>query len=147
MSIYIAPYVLLREYECHHCHTLPPEVRGHWLELPIFYCTLFDEFKYFREAWGKPVNISSGYRCVKHNKTVGGVDLSLHIFGGALDMKFRDDEETVRAAQCVDDNCSDLRMGVYLHGESRLHVDVAHLVIPRLDESWTIGLRWGDTYA
>lgn len=39
-----------------------------------------------RKAYGKPVKVSSGYRCPKLNKAVGGVATSQHIKGEAADL-------------------------------------------------------------
>ena len=39
-----------------------------------------------RDHFGKPVNISSGYRCAKHNKNVGGATGSRHAKGQAADI-------------------------------------------------------------
>jgi len=39
-----------------------------------------------REHFGKPVNISSGYRCATHNKNVGGATGSRHAKGQAADI-------------------------------------------------------------
>lgn len=39
-----------------------------------------------REAWGEPIYISSGYRCAKLNKLVGGKDTSVHKIGYAADI-------------------------------------------------------------
>ena len=39
-----------------------------------------------RSYFGKPVNISSGYRCVTHNKNVGGATGSRHAKGQAADI-------------------------------------------------------------
>lgn len=39
-----------------------------------------------REAWGQPIIVSSGYRCGKLNKAVGGVPLSQHTMGQAADI-------------------------------------------------------------
>lgn len=39
-----------------------------------------------REHFGKPVNISSGYRCATHNKNVGGATGSRHSKGQAADI-------------------------------------------------------------
>lgn len=39
-----------------------------------------------REAYGKPVNVSSGYRCPRLNKAVGGVRNSQHLTGHAADL-------------------------------------------------------------
>ena len=40
-----------------------------------------------REAWGSGIIVSSGFRCDKLNKAVGGVADSLHKKGWAVDMQ------------------------------------------------------------
>lgn len=40
-----------------------------------------------REAYGKPIVVSSGYRCAKLNRVVGGVARSQHITGQAADIQ------------------------------------------------------------
>ena len=40
-----------------------------------------------REAWGKPLIISSGYRCKELNKAVGGAETSAHQYGYAADVQ------------------------------------------------------------
>jgi hypothetical protein len=142
---YIAPYVLKSEYVCTHCGKIPPEVTGDVTEMHTFYYLLFESFRWLREDWGKAITITSGYRCPTHNREIGGVDLSLHIFGGALDLGFRDSEETKAAAKQVDESCPNVRMGVYLD-RHYLHIDVAPLVIPKLSLEWTEHKRWGDKY-
>ena len=42
-----------------------------------------------REALGKPIIITSGCRCKKHNAEVGGVEKSSHTLGHAADIKSR----------------------------------------------------------
>lgn len=39
-----------------------------------------------REAWGKPIHVNSGYRCLALNKAVGGVPASQHMRGEAADI-------------------------------------------------------------
>lgn len=39
-----------------------------------------------RNLYGKPIHIDSGFRCVAHNKAVGGVGGSMHILGRAADL-------------------------------------------------------------
>ena len=39
-----------------------------------------------REAWGQPIIVSSGYRCPKLNKLVGGAPSSQHLLGEAADI-------------------------------------------------------------
>ena len=43
-----------------------------------------------RDHFGKPVHISSAYRCSKWNKAVGGVSNSYHCYGQAADIKVED---------------------------------------------------------
>jgi len=40
-----------------------------------------------RELLGKPVNISSGYRCLQVNRRIGSKDSSQHLKGEAVDFK------------------------------------------------------------
>ena len=40
-----------------------------------------------RDAWGKPIKVTSGYRCYKLNKAVGGSPTSVHMRGWAVDIK------------------------------------------------------------
>lgn len=46
-----------------------------------------DKLELLREAYGKPIIITSGYRCVKHNLKVKGAKDSAHILGLAADIK------------------------------------------------------------
>lgn len=39
-----------------------------------------------RDAWGKPININSGYRCPELNDAVGGSKTSAHLTGYAADI-------------------------------------------------------------
>lgn len=39
-----------------------------------------------RENWGGPIKITSGYRCARLNKIVGGVKNSQHLYGKAADI-------------------------------------------------------------
>ena len=40
-----------------------------------------------RDAWGSGINITSGFRCDKLNKAVGGVTNSCHKYGWAADIQ------------------------------------------------------------
>lgn len=40
-----------------------------------------------REFYGKPIRITSGYRCTKLNKLVGGSPTSAHVIGCAADLQ------------------------------------------------------------
>lgn len=56
------------------------EVIEHLNELALFLDGL-------RKAWGSGINVSSGFRCDKLNRAVGGVSDSLHKKGWAVDMQ------------------------------------------------------------
>ena len=43
-----------------------------------------------RAAYGKPITVTSGYRCEKLNKAVGGVNGSAHLRGDAADLRAAD---------------------------------------------------------
>ena len=43
-----------------------------------------------REFTGAPVKVTSGHRCAKHNKRVGGASNSQHLYGRAADLSVED---------------------------------------------------------
>lgn len=48
---------------------------------------VFDLFQDLRHALGdKPIIVLSAYRCVQHNRKVGGAPISLHTLGLAIDI-------------------------------------------------------------
>lgn len=64
----------LREFQCHCCGTVKVE--------PL----LVEKLQKLRDAIGRPLLITSGFRCAAHNKAVGGVALSQHLYGKAADI-------------------------------------------------------------
>ena len=53
-----------------------------------------------REYFGQPIIISSGCRCTKHNKEVGGVANSRHISGKATDIIVRNTDKAKVLTKC-----------------------------------------------
>jgi uncharacterized protein YcbK (DUF882 family) len=51
-----------------------------------------------RDAYGKPIIISSGYRCAKLNKAVGGSKTSQHVKGEAADIHTTSDTKASNKA-------------------------------------------------
>ena len=47
-----------------------------------------------RELYGKPITVTSGFRCPMLNQAVGGVNSSQHVKGEAADLVGRNDDET-----------------------------------------------------
>lgn len=51
---------------------------------------LIKSLQKLRDAVEKPLKITSGTRCLKHNKEVGGSDMSDHLMGRAADVACTD---------------------------------------------------------
>ena len=64
----------LREFQCRCCGLVKLCPR------------LLAKLQALRDAWGRPLVVTSGYRCNPHNKTVGGAVASLHLRGLAADI-------------------------------------------------------------
>lgn len=47
---------------------------------------LVTRLELLRFRLGKPIVVTSGYRCEEHNKAVGGAQESQHLFGKAVDI-------------------------------------------------------------
>ena len=48
---------------------------------------LIDKLNDARRDYGQPIIITSGYRCEKHNKKIGGSPTSSHLTGRAVDIQ------------------------------------------------------------
>ena len=70
----------MSEFECHCGCRMPDSARANIVAL------VEQVLDPARERYGKPVCVNSGYRCPKHNKTVGGVSSSQHLRGEAADV-------------------------------------------------------------
>lgn len=74
----LSPHFLAAEFTCNHCgHECPGGMDPKLIEL----------LEELRAHFGKPVVISSGYRCPAHNARVGGAKHSQHMRGTAADVK------------------------------------------------------------
>jgi len=77
-NIIISPHFNLSEFACPCCNLvmLHPKLLVKLIEL--------------RKILERPVYITSGYRCFKYNRKVGGVVNSYHCIGLAADIKVKD---------------------------------------------------------
>lgn len=59
-----------------------------------------------RLAWGRPIVVTSGYRCPKLNKKIGGATNSQHLYGQAADIRTVSDhpDDNMRLLQCLLDS-------------------------------------------
>ena len=134
----IAPYITRAEYECSCCHALPPDLdTKRWL-----YDIFFAKFKEIREEWGKPIQISSGYRCKKKNVAEGGKDISVHLFGLALDLNLPTVGDVFELDDLIETLHPDLRRGMYTTAYTFIHVDMGYTIVPRAMPEWVMGARW-----
>lgn len=54
---------------------------------------LLDKLQIIRDEINLPITVTSGYRCEKHNKAVGGKENSQHLKGNAADITCSDLEK------------------------------------------------------
>ena len=154
MSKYIAKYITFKEYECSHCGRLPPLFYhtdgGRKDSVPAIYVPLFEAFEDIRTRWGKPIRISSGYRCIKYSKQmyedgISSAYLSTHAFGMALDLDVPDEEAVKSLVKLIEKYQPELRIGYnsYLcRGQSLVHIDTGFLVSPPYSKKLYRGARW-----
>lgn len=64
-----------------------------------------------RDAWGQPLFINSGYRCLKVNEAVGGVPTSQHVLGQASDVGCSNPYEVAKLVKRM--NLDFDQMGIY----------------------------------
>lgn len=151
---FIAPYITFQEYQCSCCGRLPPEFYfnggGRTQSPPYLYSKLFKDFKKIREKWGRPIKITSGYRCLKRQKElydqeISSAVISVHNFGLALDLQASDEHEVRSMVKLIRQVCPELRIGwqAYLHrGQSFIHVDVGYLINPLYSKKLIQGASW-----
>lgn len=73
-SVKLTAHFTREELQCDCCKQAPME------------SAFLARLEEFRVKWGKPMNITSGYRCQKENERVGGVPGSMHLRGRAVDV-------------------------------------------------------------
>jgi hypothetical protein len=78
--------------------------------------------EYIRMRCNKGITINSGYRTITHNKKVGGVDNSQHVYGTAADLKTPSGFTPMKMASIAREIMPDWGgVGIYTWG---IHVDV-----------------------
>lgn len=151
---YIANFITYKEYECSHCHKLPPlfyhDDGGRKDVVPYVYKEFFEIFEEIRTKWKRSIPITSGYRCIKHQKGlydqgVSSAVLSVHNFGLALDLDCSDEYEVKSMVKVIKRICPELRIGwqSYLHrGQSFIHIDVGYLINPPYSKKLYRSAEW-----
>lgn len=70
-------YFSLDEFKCKCCGELPEQGMS---------SVLLEKLDTLRGMIGKPIIVTSGYRCPIHNRNVGGVKSSTHVKGNGVDI-------------------------------------------------------------
>jgi uncharacterized protein YcbK (DUF882 family) len=81
---------------------------------------LVDNLQKLREEYGKSITVTSGYRCLKHNRSIGSVDNSQHVPGNAVDITGADLNAIYAIAEKYFDAVGDSRTkGRFVHLDTR----------------------------
>ncbi len=83
-------YFTEKELRCPCCEQIPPRARENIVAL------VNNVLDPVRELYGKPIYVTSGYRCYRHNLEVGGVKNSQHMQGEAADIHCDDNQQLIR---------------------------------------------------
>lgn len=81
--------------------------------------TLVSKLQELRDIINKPIKVTSGYRCKRENKKVGGSTHSPHLLGEGADIQIKD-ISSVSAAMMAK-TIENIRLGIY---PSHLHIDI-----------------------
>jgi len=133
---YISGHIMLSEYRCPCCAVIPYDT-----ESPA-HRELFQAYEAIRTTLNRPLRITSGFRCPKHNADIGGEPLSVHLFGLALDIDAVDVGEVETLVTAVNLVTPNLRMGVYTKKGTFIHIDTGYRIVPRVLQAWCAGTRW-----
>lgn len=135
----ISEHISQLEYACKCCSAFPPSWSGG--EPTEAHKRLFTDFEEIRKAWGNPIVINSGYRCIKHNQEVGGEPCSVHVFGLALDISPFNGDRLDDLFNLILRMKPYLRIGHYPKS-GFLHIDRAWEISPIASPFWRMGARW-----
>lgn len=89
-EIYITPEQITGDAPYHGLwpakHFSPSEFRCKHCNKALIHVPSLLALDALRDRWGKPIFLTSAYRCPAHNAAVGGVELSQHLLGRAFDV-------------------------------------------------------------
>lgn len=122
-------YFTDKELRCKCCGQLPPQVRENLMALVD---NILDPV---REKLGRPVYITSPYRCLKHNTAVGSKPTSQHIKGEACDVYIGTPEENITLARLILENGKFDQMILYTNSATSLAPRFIHVSYKRFGEN------------
>ena len=122
-------FITYNEYACHHCSLIPYNVHPYVL---VAMEELFYTFTKVREKVGKPIPITSGYRCPQHIFWMIFEDKkshlhSPHMFGVALDIAIPSGFTKEQFVGLIREINPDIRIG-YKRYRTFVHIDTAYIL-------------------
>ena len=128
MSVFITKSFRYSEFACPCCGKVRP------ISPDLIY-----RLQNLRDKIGKPIYISSGIRCKKYNRKVGGYRNSPHLTGKAVDIHAKNIDIVDLAIMARDEGFS--RIGIYPY-QHFIHIDILK---PRPSKAWikdNSGVYW-----
>ena len=107
-DVRVSPHFTLREFQCRCCGCVKLDAR------------LLAALEELRAVWGRPLVITSGYRCPARNAVIGGAPRSLHMAGRAADVHvpFSEQADFQKCARTI--GCTEI-----IVGEKKNYVHIA----------------------
>lgn len=84
-DVRVSPHFILREFQCRCCGRVMTSSR------------ILEMLERLRAAWGRPLVVTSGYRCRARNEAAGGAPRSLHMKGRAVDIAVQANDQDLFA--------------------------------------------------
>ena len=113
----LSPHFSRKEVACHDKHGKPCPYCGGLSDMDA---ELIEALEDIREFSGRPVHITSGYRCKKHNEEVGSSPTSSHLTGKAADFAVTSDKDRFKFLEAIF-TYGPHRVGI---GSDFIHIDV-----------------------
>ena len=108
------------ECKCGRCHMTPEVIDN----LNALTDRVLDPL---RSRYGNPIYVNSGYRCLNHNKAVGGVANSQHCKGQAADITAGSPEENLKLARLIIEGRDWDQMILYVPNANTLKPQFLHV--------------------
>lgn len=113
----------LSEFSCPCCGQLPDK----YLDNVVSLVWVLEQI---RNDLGKPIFVTSGYRCPAHNEDVGGVSNSQHLTASAVDFTVDSVSPSVLAMLAFKYNIRSIGIG-----DDFVHIDLRNLHAPATDSN------------
>ena len=132
-------YITLSEYACHHCGQIPKNAHPFIIKAVT---ELFNTFTAIREKVGKPLHITSGYRCPQYIFWMmfdeGKSHLhSAHMYGVALDIAIPFGFMKEQFVKLIREINQDIRIG-YKNYHGFIHIDTAYILRELGGDIWEL---------